>query len=186
MQEKIVTRNLPEYGEIIKIYQSAFPQNEKLPMWLLLLMAKRRCAEFYAFYDESIFCGFTYLIHHDKTTFVLYLATETSMRSKGYGKRILQWISEKYSLNNIVLNIESVDKKFDNYEQRLRRQSFYFKNNFQQTNYILDDNGDLYDILYKGSSFSKEEYEKLLKKFSFGFVSPKLKNCKNQIKINRV
>ena len=49
-------------------------------------------------------------------------------------------------------------------------QKFYFKNGFVDTKYKLVDSGNIYDVLYKGNNFSKSEYEKLLKTFSFGFI----------------
>lgn len=178
MQAKRVTKKNPDYERVMDIYQEAFPENEKIPVWFLRMMAKRKCIEFQAFYDEHTFCGFAYLIHHENTTFVLYLATDTKIRSKGYGKKILQWISDAYPSNNIALNIETVDKQYDNYEQRLRRARFYLKNDFQQTGFILNDKKNVYDVLYKGAHFSQEEYEKLMKKFTFGFTPVKLEKAK--------
>jgi GNAT superfamily N-acetyltransferase len=62
-------------------------------------------------------------------TFVLYLATDESIRSKGYGSKMLKWIVEN-ARRTVVLNIETVEKAYENYEQRLKRQKFYIKNGF--------------------------------------------------------
>lgn len=136
-------------------------------------MLRREVVNFLAFYDDDIFCGFTYLIYNKNTTFVLYLATDNSVRSTGYGSQILNWISNDKP-NDIVLNIETVSDKYDNYEQRLSRQKFYLKNGFVDTKYKLIDKDTIYDVLYKGKNFSKEEYEELLRSFTFGFIRKKL------------
>ena len=174
LEVKNVNSKLNEYKKILQIYKDSFPENEKMPMWILNLMAKRTSVDFLAFYDENIFCGFTYLIYHKNTTFVLYLAIDRNIRSKGYGSQILNWIIENKKENLIVLNIETVDNKYNNYEERFIRQKFYFKNGFVDTKYKMIDKDDIYDVLYKGSNFSKSEYEELFKQFSFGFVRKKL------------
>lgn len=108
-------------------------------------MSFRKCVDFYAFYDENIFCEFTYLIHYKKMPFVLYLVTDVSVRLKRYGSGILNWIMEAYHTNYIVLNVETASKNYDNFEQRVKRQKFYFNNGLKNTGYILYDKEDIYD-----------------------------------------
>ncbi len=186
MREELVTTKLPDYPHLIEIYKNSFPQSEKIPMWLLLIMTKRKCVEFLAFYDENTFCGFTYLIHNDRTTFILYLATDKKVRSKGYGKKILQSISDKYSFNNIVLNIETVDKESDNYEQRLRRQNFYLNNDFKQAGFKIYDKKNIYDVLYKGTSFSKKGLTAFFPKFCTPSILkiPRFNNLNSRISVH--
>lgn len=173
LEVRRINKKLREYEKVTEIYKKSFPENEKLPIWLLNIMSKRRCVDFLAFYDENIFCGFTYLITNKNTTFVLYLAIDDSIRSKGYGSQILNWIVNNKQ-NNIVLNIETVSDEYDNYEQRVSRQKFYLKNGFVDTKYKIVDKNDVYDVLHKGDDFSKSEYEQLFRDFSFGFIRQKL------------
>ncbi|EPI00543.1 acetyltransferase, GNAT family [Enterococcus faecalis 13-SD-W-01] len=180
MRVKIVTQDLPEYERVIKTYQTAFPKNEKLPVWFLMAMARKKEVDFYAFFDQEEFCGFAYLIHQNKTTFVYYLAIEESKQSKGYGKKILDWICKEFPENTVMLNIEQVAERFENYPQRVRRQEFYFRNGFKAADYIFNEDGDTYDILYKGNYFSKEDYLKVMKMFSFDTHSSKLERTYKQ------
>lgn len=173
LEVRRINKKLREYEKVTEIYKKSFPENEKLPIWLLNIMSKRRCVDFLAFYDENIFCGFTYLITNKNTTFVLYLAIDDSIRSKGYGSQILNWIVNNKQ-NNIVLNIETVSDEYDNYEQRVSRQKFYLKNGFVDTKYKIVDKNDVYDVLHKGDDFSKSEYEQLFRDFSFGVIRQKL------------
>lgn len=175
LKVKVVNSRLKEYKKILNLYKESFPKNERLPIWLLNIMSKRTCVDFLAFYNNNnIFRGFSYLIHNNNITFILYLAIDTSIRSKGYGTKILSLISNNKQNNNIILNIETVSNKYVDYKQRLNRQKFYFKNRFVDTKYKLVDSGNIYDVLYKGNNFSKSEYEKLLKTFSFDFIK---KHC---------
>ena len=173
LKVKNINTKLSDYKKITEIYMNSFPDNERFPLWFLNIMSKRKCVDYLAFYDKNVFCGFTYLITNKNTTFVLYLATDSSIRSKGYGSQILNWIIDNKE-DNIVLNIESVSPKYDNFDERLSRQKFYFKNGFEDTKYKLIDNEDVYDVLYKGNNFSKIEYESIFKVFSFGLVRKKL------------
>ena len=174
LKVKVVNSHLKWYKNILNLYKESFPKNERLPIWLLNIMSKRTCVDFLAFYYNNIFCGFSYLIHNNNITFILYLAIDTSIRSKGYGTKILSLISNNKQNNNIILNIETVSNKYVEYKQMLNRQKFYFKNGFVDTKYKLVDSGNIYDVLYKGNNFSKSEYEKLLKTFSFDFIK---KHC---------
>lgn len=174
LKVKVVNSRLKWYKNILNLYKESFPKNERLPIWLLNIMSKRTCVDFLAFYYNNIFCGFSYLIHNNNITFILYLAIDTSIRSKGYGTKILSLISNNKQNNNIILNIETISNKYVDYKQRLNRQKFYFKNGFVDTKYKLVDSGNIYDVLYKENNFSKSEYEKLLKTFSFDFIK---KHC---------
>lgn len=166
------------YQRIKKLYNQAFPKNEKLPMWLLLAMKLRKCVDFYVFLDNETFCGFSYLIHYKEMIFVLYLTTDDTLRSKGYGSGILELISKKYPKKEIVLNIENVIENCGNFEQRVKRQKFYFKNGFLDTGYTLIDRNVVFNTLSTNTDFSVDTYKKLIKKFSFGLVSVHL--TKNQ------
>lgn len=170
---KKVTKNLKEYNQIINVYHSSFPDNEKLPVWLINLLSIRKNVHFYAFFDESKFWGFAYIIQNEEQTFILYLATNPSIRSGGYGSRILTWIKENAPSKNIALNIETVDKAYDNYEQRLKRLQFYNKNGYLDTKLKIFENDNIYSILSNSPKFSKEKYSRLIRQFSFGIYKPK-------------
>lgn len=170
---KKVSKKLGNYSEIVDLYAKSFPKNERLPIWLITLLAKRKCADFFAFYDEECFCGIAYLIYYNNLTFVFYLAVNSNIRSKGYGSRILQWIEEYKRNNDIILCIEPPIEESDNYEQRVKRLKFYQRNGYAQTGYQIID-GEPYDLLFKGEKFSDIMYNQLIKNFSFGFISKKI------------
>ena len=83
-----VSKKLKEYKEIKSLMRRAFPQNEQIPMWLLHILAIRKSVEFSAYYDEDLFCGISYTASNEDLVFILYLAVNDKIRSKGYGSAI--------------------------------------------------------------------------------------------------
>jgi len=170
-----VNKKLKEYKEIKELILRSFPENEQFPMWLLRLLAIRKFVDFHAYYDGDSFCGISYTVSSKSLVFVLYLAVNDKIRSKGYGSAILQYIKSEFSGKTIVLNIEPLDVNADNYTQRIKRFEFYLKNGFVDTKYCIVDNGDDYQILATTDNLSVEEYKSALKKLSLGFYAPQVR-----------
>lgn len=61
---------------------------------------------------------------HNKYVFVLYLAVNDRIRSKGYGTKILDWLKQNTE-KIIVLNVEAINSSAKNALQREKRISFY-------------------------------------------------------------
>lgn len=101
-------------------------------------------------------------------TFVLYLAVNNQVQSKGYGSAILETLKEKFSGTNITLNIERLDPSADNYEQRVKRLKFYKKNGFYDTDYTITDRGETFLTLTTSPSFSVEVFKKVLRELTLG------------------
>ncbi|MGX7197749.1 GNAT family N-acetyltransferase [Enterococcus olivae] len=100
-----------EHKDIYKVkelYQKAFPKNERIPFWFLIHRTKQVNVECVAYYDQQEFVGFTYLIEHQKITYVFYLAICESARSKGYGSVILDAVKLRKN-HRVVLCIEATD-----------------------------------------------------------------------------
>lgn len=116
---------------------------------------------------------------NEEFVFILYLAVNDKIRSKGYGSAILQCIKQRFSNKAIALNIEPLDSKSDNYAQRIKRFEFYLKNGFVDTHYQINDNSDNYQILATTKQFSIKEYKLAIKQLSFGLYSPQIKEHTN-------
>ena len=174
-----VNKNLKEYNKIKNLILTSFPKNERYPMWLLSLLSKRKCVDFLAFYDEEQFCGLTYSISSDKMTFLLYLAVNDEVRSKGYGSEILFCLKQSNSQNTIVFNVEKTNTNADNNEQRMKRVNFYLKNGFQLTDYELVDGNDIYSVLASDKNFSVEDYKNIMRKLSFGTYTGKIRQVED-------
>lgn len=156
-----------QINKVKELYLNSFPANERIPMNLLLWKAKRDFVDFLIMYDDDdVFVGFTYLITRKDLTYVLYIAIDNNIRSKGYGSRALTLIKEKYPNNRIILNIEFVDEMANNYEQRLTRRKFYVRNDFEDSTLIYQDRWGLYEVLIYRGQVDKEEFYDLLKRFA--------------------
>ena len=124
LTSKKVSRKLPEFPRIKNLLANSFPKNERYPLWLLTARAARRDVDFLAYYDDGAFCGISYGVKAENTLFVLYLAVDEDMRSKGYGSAILAEIGKTAGERSITLNAEAPDPSTDNNAERERRMEF--------------------------------------------------------------
>ncbi len=162
--EKKVTKKLGNYDEIAAFMKRSFPKEELMPMWLLLLISKFKKYNFNAYYAENLFVGILFTIESKETLFIFYIAVNDKIQSKGYGSLLLKNIFEKYPNKYISLFIETIsDKNASNYEQRVRRLSFYKKNGFRQTGYSAGNKIPFIDILSTNDNFNIKDVKKLLK-----------------------
>ena len=153
-----VTPGLREYPQIIALYESSFPETERIPTEILLKKSGQGIADFFAYYDKDRLVGFSFATVSDQAVFLIYLTVEPNLRSKGYGSMILKQIVEAHSPKGIMLNVEPLDQKAENYEQRLKRLRFYTNNGFRESGYQLIDHGDHYSILTTVTPFSEPVY----------------------------
>jgi len=171
-----ITGNTQDKQKIKDIYMSSFAVKDRMPFWMLLMVAKMKNTEFISFYDRDILCGFTFMLPIENLTYIMYLAVDETLRSKGYGSRILNEIQSMYPDNKIMLTIERCDEDAKNIEQRVKRKSFYLKNDYIETGYLQKLPGQKQEILIANGKFDKDEFSCFFKKYSRGLMKPKL--CK--------
>lgn len=169
-----VNRKMKAYQEVIRLLKTAFPVEEQYPVWFLRLLALRKEVDFLAFFEGEQFVGLTYTLQCDRMVFVLYLAVNPEVRSKGCGTAILSWLKTHFAGKSLTLNIEPLDPKAENYDQRVKRFSFYAKNGFRDTGLCVKDGDDQYAVLCDAGAFQPEVYRKLLEKMSFGMIKPEI------------
>ena len=160
-----ITKDFKDLGLFNDLYKSAFPKSERAPMAFLFQRAKKDMVKFTAYYDEATFVGFSYTITVGDLTYLLYLAIQTNIRSKGYGAQILSNIKEQHPDNRIVLNIEIEDEKADNNAERIRRKSFYLKNGYNLTKIHFEMNKNKFDVLVNNGTCTAEEFKLLFKTY---------------------
>ena len=166
--DKNFSRKLNEYKDVCRLMRTAFPQNEQIPMGLLRVLAFRKSVNFRVFYEDDQFCGVLYTVEDNKYIFVLYLAVNDRIRSKGYGTKILDWLKQNTE-KIIVLNVEAINPSAENALQREKRISFYCRNGIFDTGCRFIDEGETYSVLTSDiDHFDPKEYEMLLSRFSFG------------------
>ena len=160
-----IRRSMPDYKRIVEIYHSSFPKVEQFPVWLLRIMSHWKGIHSVAFYDGETLCGFSYFLVNEETVFILFLAVNDQIRSKGYGSRIISWIRESYPNRVIFLDVERPDENATNNQQRVKRIRFYQNNGIYETNHFFTYDGVTYEILCTDQGFSEEAYNKNLESY---------------------
>ena len=120
-----ITSSSPYYTSVENLLISTFPADERRDLELQRQYAdNNKKFTVYAVCDADLFVGFFTLWNFEEFSFVEHFAVSPSLRGKGYGTRILQYIIEIVK-HPLLLEIEIPVTKF----QQLR-QLFYEKNEF--------------------------------------------------------
>lgn len=159
--------------EIKKLYFDAFPKNERMPFFLMILMSFLWNTNFYAFYDKDRLVGIIYLATLGRQTFIMFFAVDEKLRSLGYGSQILSIVSDKYKKNKIIVSIEPCINN-ELLEINQKRKKFYQKNQFVETNYMIRLSGINQEILIRNGQFSKTKFFLFFMFYSCFAVIPKI------------
>lgn len=160
--------------EIKRIYFESFPKKERMAFPMMVAMSKLWNTEFLGFYDGNTLVGFVYLAHNGKIVFIMFLAVDKALRSKGYGSAILQDIQNKYPEKKIIISIEPCDKDAHDIELRIRRKDFYMRNRYQETGYMMKLNGIVQEIIISNGEFDKKQFRTFFAVYSNGTMWPRI------------
>lgn len=151
-----ISEKAKDFEKIKRLYESAFPYKERLP--ILDLLENREETTFCAVYENELLCGLICLLSFRGITHIAYLAVMESCRDKGYGSKILQKIHEMKPQDLIIADIEIENSMADNHEQRTRRKNFYIRNGYQETDIFYTWQDVQYQILSYRGSVSRNEF----------------------------
>ncbi len=166
--EKDLSRKLENYKEICQFMKRVFPKEELMPIWIIKLLTLKKNYEFKVYYDNDLFVGILFTIESDDTLFVFYIAVNDEIHSKGYGSKLLNVLFDKYPDKPITLFIETMDdKNAKNYEQRIKRLSFYERNGFTHTGIKAGFKTPFVDILSTDKEYNIIKAKKLIKFMNF-------------------
>ena len=160
--------------DIKHIYFEAFPKKERMPFPLMVAMSQLWNTQFLGFYDGNTPCGFVYFAVNRKLIFIMFLAVNKSLRSKGYGSCILQQIKNKYPNKKIIVSIEPCDDNASDIELRKRRKIFYMRNGYKETGYRMKLNGVIQEIIITNGEFVKRQFRSFFAFYSNGTMWPKI------------
>ncbi len=144
--------------ELIDLYISAFPREERMPIDLLKSATLEKKLEVNVYEDENNFIGFTVVINNESNIYLYYLATKDSVRNKGYGHQIIDVIKNKYRGKTIMLCAEHIDGSESSDDIKIRRQKFYKRNGFLETDIIINEFGVRYDLLVTQQKICPNDY----------------------------
>ena len=164
-----------------EIYEEAFPETERVPLFLLKRAAKTPRADCFAFFEEADdprdrkyensvekekrgrtgkrkAVGIAYFSHGKDFTYLFFLAVHKDARGKHYGSQILQIARELFPNRRICLNIEELDENAADFSLRVRRKRFYQRNGFVPCGYKVIENKVVFEMLSYGGEVLYEEY----------------------------
>lgn len=109
-----------------------------------------------------------------KMIFIMFLAVDESLRTKGYGSAILKEIKNRYPDKKIMVSIEPCNDSAPDIEVRKRRKAFYRKNGYSETGYMIKLSGVVQEIMITNGDFDKKEFLLFFIFYSNGTVWPKI------------
>ena len=139
-------------------------------MLLLRLRAWSSYVHFLAYYDGDDFVGLAYILQNEAVVYLFFLAVNPNIRYRGYGSAILQDVKDLAGNRPVVLAIEPMDGKADNFDQRLKRVRFYEKNGFHITAYYYHEGSETYQMMANTKQIDIDAIKKLTKKAVLGLV----------------
>lgn len=153
---------------VTALYESSFPEDERMPYKLMIAMALRRGMDMKLYYHGERLCAMTYICTYGKLSYIFYLAVDKALRGRGLGRRLLRQIRADYPGNNIILEIERLDPTAENNDERIRRKEFYRRNGFTECGRNVSYGGVDYEVLSSTGTLDVGELDRLIKHFTFG------------------
>ena len=121
-------QNLLQWIKLYRLYQSAFPANEKKPFSMIRAMQKKGKTDVWYCEEDGRFAGLVITINGPDKILLDYLAVAKNRRGQGFGSTILKKMREQYAGKGVFLEIELVTEEAENFEERKRRKQFYLSN----------------------------------------------------------
>lgn len=152
-----------DFKKIKKLYNSAFPKDERAPFRMLAKRAIHGSAQMLvAKYDGDII-GFVYMVSDDVAAYFFYFAVREDIRGNGVGTEILSRVKDMYSDKILFLAREQLDESADNYDMRVRRRDFYMRNGFSDLPRTIREATVVYDVMSIGGDITRDRYLSLMR-----------------------
>jgi len=163
-----IDENTKNLEEIKQLYWDAFPFEERIPFYIMVLVGNDRGVEFLSVYDDDIWLGFIHTLVGEKLSYIFYFAIDSRLRRSGYGSKILREYKKMHP--RLSLAIEPVEEGSDNIKQRKKRLEFYNKNGFETLDTRVVEMGVEFELMgAKGMEIKESDYKSLVKKFFDSF-----------------
>lgn len=147
-----------QWIKIYRLYQSAFPREEKKPFSMIRSMYKKGKSDVWYFEEKGTFVGVVITINGPDKVLLDYLAVDKKHRGQGFGSGMLRQMREQYAGKGVFLEIETVTESAVNYEERKKRKQFYLSNGMTEMNVYVELFGVEMELLGYDCSLTFEEY----------------------------
>ena len=163
-----IDENTKNLEEIKQLYWDAFPFEERIPFYIMVLVGNGKGVEFLSIYDDDTWLGFIHTLVGDELSYIFYFAIDNRLRQSGYGSKILHEYKKIHP--RLSLAIEPIEENSDNIKQRRKRLEFYKKNGFETLDTKVVEMGIEFELMgAKGMKIKESDYKKLVKKFFDSF-----------------
>lgn len=158
-----LTSSSPWLDAAKALYEESFPDEERIPFDELMRLVKEMPLDFTCYFAAGRFIGFTVVYPHKRYNWFWYFAVEPALRGRGYGQLILSDLIPRIEDRTCILDIESPRQPSENQPQRLRRQAFYKRNGFRETDVERSYSGITFTIMIKGEgTFTLADYDEII------------------------
>lgn len=166
IQLKPATSKL-DFKNIKTLYKKSFPRFERKPFKKILQINSINACDIFCITDEDQnFYGLVITIKHKNLALLDYFAICPQFRNQGIGSKVLKQLQNLYKPNTLIIEIEDAnDSLAKNIYQRIRRRSFYLKNNMVLQNFKVNLFGCPMEILTYNGNISFEDYHQIFKEF---------------------
>ena len=147
----------PDLARVRRLYESAFPANERRPFEVLLSGFDGQ-GELLALYHEGCFAGFISLLTCADITHILYFAIEEPLRNQGLGSAALETLKALKPGQRLIADLEALLPDAPNHAQRVRRRAFYQRAGFSPSGVSYRWQGETYELMVFGGGLSEAAY----------------------------
>jgi GNAT superfamily N-acetyltransferase len=119
------------------VYNQAFPEQGRKPRGIIKRMFERRLCHLHTVFDHSevVAMALTGFDHELRACIIDYLAVREDMRSRGYGQKLIDYISEwsrvQTGCRGIIIEAEA-----ESTDENIRRIRFWERCGFRLTDYV--------------------------------------------------
>jgi len=167
-----IDENTKNLEDIKQLYMDAFPFEERIPFYIMVLVGNDRGVEFLSIYDDDTWLGFIHTLVGEKLSYIFYFAIDGGLRQSGYGSKIIREYKKIHP--KLSLAIEPIEEDSDNIKQRKKRLAFYEKNGFETLDTKVVEMGVEFELMgAKGMEIKESDYKSLVKKFFDSFDKDK-------------
>lgn len=166
MTLKRVTSSLPEYKQIKALYLNAFPPEERPPFFLLMSKTGRDDVDFWGIYADGKWVGLAYVISKGRLSYLFYLAVSETERGKGFGSAIIRTLRRMYDGQQLFLALETLDEAAPNYDERVKRRSFYMHNGLKPVDCQITEGGVTYDVMGTSEHLEPNAYIEMMNEYA--------------------
>lgn len=134
-------KRMTNFRQIAEIYgtrmQQDFPANEIKPLISIERAMERGIYECYGLFNRDTNLGYAFFVNVDSCYLLDYFAVTQTYRNKGYGSVFMNRLSRTLAdVECIICEVDDPEMAEDAKERKIceRRQQFYLRNGFRETN----------------------------------------------------